>query len=372
MLQNTFVFVSLFSFSFLIYLPLNKKEIGLNNDEICYYSDSVDEYVKACNKGYFCNKNGKYGVCLEYIPAFKKYKEECNNNNICDENLECNNKICLGKEGETPYIHTDPFSNKTLYYCSDDKIAISDSDDISKNPLCKNNDMNGNCYISSSGTEKSAAPDYMKVCGIIKSSNQKITSISIEDIGSIDDNNFVDDELACKSGFALPYFLEKSLTDPTRVVKLCATFKGVEKRKDSSSPCIIRYSFGEDENEYIYNDKNADTNIKDLNKDNCDYLATKVKLFKDYLDKYNEVKNECLEGKFYDEPFTCRKDILRKLWYYYNHPDDYLLYRNDDEVINYFIEQYYTTAKSIDDKSKKASSRFFNIKYFLLILLLSF
>ena len=369
MLQNTFVFVSLFSFSFLIFLPLNKKEIGLNNEDICYYKNG-DEYVKACNKGFFCYESGNLGFCQEYIPAFKKYYEECNDSKICDINLECTNKICLGKEGNVPYIYTDPFSEKKLYYCSDDKIAISEGNKLSTNPLCKNNDMNDKCYISS--PEKWADPGFMKVCGKMEFKNNIIYSISISDIGLIEDNNYVYDELACKSGFALPYSLGGSSTQADQVIKLCATFKGAEKRSlSSSSSCIIRYALGEDETEYIYNDTSEIQSIKDFNDKICNYLVTKVKISKDYLDKYKELKNECLEKKYFDEPFTCRNDELRKLWIYYNKPEYYLLYRNDNEVIDYLIEKNYPTPKSIDDKNKKASSGFFNIKYFLLFILLS-
>ena len=370
MFRNAFVLISLFSYSFLIYLPLNKIEIGLDNDDICHYLENSNNYVKACDKGYYCNiDSSNIGICQEYKPAFKNYKEECKNGDICSENLACINNICLGQENHHPYNHTDPFSRKTLYYCSDETIPIlsDDSDQTNTYPLCKkNNDMKDKCKNG----QIEASPDYMKVCGKVEISNlNEITSISSSEIGFYDDGTYVKDELACKSGFALSFYADKSLNGGQHLTKLCATFLGAEK----SNPCIIRYSIG-DGKEYIYNENLADQNIKDSNNLNskCGVIGTKVKIFEDFLKKYNELKIECQEKKYYNEPFTCQNDELRKLWYYYNNPKEYLLYRNDEEIFNYLIEQSYTTSKSMNEEKERSSSCFFNIKYFLILLLLLF
>ena len=45
---------------------------------------------------------------------------------------------------------------------------------------------------------------------------------------------------------------------------------------------------------------------------------TKIELIQDYFSKFNNSKTDCLEGNFYEEPFTCENDELRKVWYYYN------------------------------------------------------
>ena len=98
---------------------------------------------------------------------------------------------------------------------------------------------------------------------------------------------------------------------------------------------------------------------------------TKISLFQDYLKTFNKLKNQCQQGKFYNEPFTCENDELRKLWYYYNNPIQYLIYRNEEEVLNFFIESQYPTPKSVLE-AEKDSSRFYNNKYFLLLLILVF
>ena len=188
MLQKIFAFVSLIKFSFLMILPLNKNEIGLNNDDMFYYIKVQNEhqYVKAGDKGYFCYKSENIWFFQEYIPSFKKYKEECNTSNICETNLECRNNIYLGIEGQSPSIYSDPFSNKELYYCSDDTFTITttiiDSGETIINNKCeKNEEMKGKCYIRSN-SQKFVSSDYMKVCGKVEASNNDISSILISDI----------------------------------------------------------------------------------------------------------------------------------------------------------------------------------------------
>ena len=55
----------------------------------------------------------------------------------------------------------------------------------------------------------------------------------------------------------------------------------------------------------------------------------------------NEIKEEICENvRFYDEPFSCGNDTLRKLWYYYNNVDNYLLYKNDEDINKIFNTKY--------------------------------
>ena len=102
---------------------------------------------------------------------------------------------------------------------------------------------------------------------------------------------------------------------------------------------------------------------------------TKIELVKDYFIKFDKLKTHCIEGKFYNEPFTCENDELRKIWYYYNHPEEYLLYKNDEEILEYLINEAYPTpiSKVKNETEKKQNlSRFLNNKYFLFLLLLAF
>ena len=52
------------------------KEIGLNNDDLCYYTENNKKYLKACDEGYYCEIiNSESGVCLEYKPVLRNIKK---------------------------------------------------------------------------------------------------------------------------------------------------------------------------------------------------------------------------------------------------------------------------------------------------------
>ena len=88
--------------------------------------------------------------------------------------------------------------------------------------------------------KKTTSPDYMKVCGKINIENNKIESISTSDFGKIDDGNFVEDEKACKSGFALYFYINGNTYGTTDMDtgKICVNVKGVEIG-DKLDDCII-------------------------------------------------------------------------------------------------------------------------------------
>ena len=69
---------------------------------------------------------------------------------------------------------------------------------------------------------------------------------------------------------------------------------------------------------YFYNTRKV-TGRSNLLQDDCEFIMTKIKLFKDYLNKMEELKEYCIEASYISEPFTCGNDELRKLWFYYNH-----------------------------------------------------
>ena len=142
----------------------------------------------------------------------------------------------------------------------------------------------------------------------------------------------MEDPRACKSGYALNFYGDKNITQPTddtsgNMFKMCVTVNEVQK---DNSNCYIKYSIGEKTN--IYNTAKIPDNIIDTNE--CEFIMTKIELFKEYTTKMNEIKDTCTTVNFYDEPFTCGNDELRKLWYFYNHIEMYLLYKNDEDIIN--------------------------------------
>ena len=126
----------------------------------------------------------------------------------------------------------------------------------------------------------------------------------------------------------------------------CVQYNGIKYKKYGNG-CIINYIL--DNKNYTY----------DTNKANVDYyycltnkffganlrknyfIKEKMALFKQYADKLNELEEECTKNKYYDEPFTCKNDELRKLYYFYNHTEEYLLYKKEDEIIEYILQKEY-------------------------------
>jgi len=368
MLRNTLILITLFSYSFLMYFPLNKKEIGLNNDDLCYYKDGTDtKYVKPCNEGYYCNLiNEESGICLEYKPGFKKYKEKCNQDSDCYPSLKCENNLCVEKENDSVHQYDDKVSNKTYYYCPDNLIPTNQT-----HCLTKIDETNKDkCPIDTN--MKTFSYDYLKICGEIDI-DKKYASNS--NFGIVDDNKFVGDVLACKSGFALFFFkdrgIEYNANNNNQSFLVCVTVKHVEKEDNNN--CIIKYSI-DNETELTYYKAKVDDSLYDKNEfPDCNLIMTKIELFKDYLNKFNKLNTHCINGQFYNEPFTCENDELRKSWYYYNHPDQYLLYKDNEEIIDFLIQSYYPTHNSNEteqENNKNSSRGLLNNKYFLILLLL--
>jgi hypothetical protein len=364
MMRNIFILVSILSYSILIYFPLNKKEIGLNNDDLCHYIENNDKvYVKACNEGYYCKsieeKNIKYGICLEYNPIVKDYKEKCKEDTECNPDLKCINNICL-KGNDEPYKYEDKVSKKLIYYCNDDDKIPTTPNKCEK--ITPSETAEDKCFLSY---------DFLKVCGELNDDQ----SYSNSYFGTVEDNKIVRDVLACKSGFTLFFFndgkTQYNNKNQGNSYPVCVTVKNVEK--DDNDKCIIRYT-KENETELIYSLQNVNKTLYESNEfPDCNLIMTKIQLFKDYLDISNKLKAHCEKEQFYNEPFTCKNDELRKSWYYYNHPEEYLLYKDEQEIIDYLIQQNYPTHISNEteqEDKKDNSSGFLNNKYFLILLLL--
>lgn len=134
------------------------------------------------------------------------------------------------EKGENAYTHEE-YLNELYYYCSNDTIAI---DAIGNgNYKCKEKksfrDLEDKCFASQSKGKR--APDYLKVCGEISIKGNEKNFISTSDVGQIEDGHFVDNILACKSGFALYFYLDNSTRDRTenkekKMAMLCVTVKG--------------------------------------------------------------------------------------------------------------------------------------------------
>ena len=133
--------------------------------------------------------------------------------------------------------------------------------------------MDGKCFISDK--EKKAAPEYLKVCGEIEIKQNVKKTIYTSNVGEIEDGHFVDNILACKSGFALYFYIDGKTHDETHKKQnamVCVTVKGVEIESDK---CIIRYTKGGEE-EFVYG------------KDIDDELDSKNDLVHSYVKEGNE------------------------------------------------------------------------------------
>ena len=384
MFKFSLVFVSLFSSFFFLYLPLFMKNIEYYSEGMCYYKEESNEitYVNSCQRGYKCvsSDSGSYyiGICQEYRPIYKKFDEKCDGNEDCFGNLICqeNTKKCgLPGKDNPPYIVIDPVSNEKNYFCSDNLKAIITDNDVGNKCEEKKSETENYC---NDGTKK-IAPDYMKVCGeiVYKENKIDIKSISSVNIGELEikENLYVENEIACKTGIALHFYYDKGKINTTKedtadleLVKLCVNVTKVTYYENNKT-CIYRYKMGD--KEYLYN---ADVTLSKENIEDCQLIMLKQSLFNDYLEEYNKLKKECSEGKYYEEPYTCGNDILRKLWYYYNNPKDYFLYREYSEVVSYLTENNYPTSyeKMIEDKNSKGILFKINLYFISFILLLSF
>ena len=370
------VFLFLFSSTHLTYISMSQKEFNLDVDDMCYYyeSESNNKYVKPCEKDFYCKINNGIGICQKYSDIVKKLNEPCSSSLECDLNLECSSSKCIVQNEQNAYSIIDDVSGEAYYYCPDNLIPIYDS--VNNYNCEESTEMKNNCFLNE-GTEKRAFPDYFKVCGIqtIEKNQESGTYINKKTItsyiGSVEDGNFVEDERACKHGFAL-YFYGDKKTDtpenenPTNLFKRCVLVNEVDDN------CNIKYTL--DSKQYIYNTRkilsifNTNNNIFD-----CSFLTTKLELFQQYVEKMGELKEECEKVKYYDEPFTCGNDELRKLWFFYNKPDIYLQYKNEEDIVNYLLQDSYHLygfGENTTSSNSTDSSFYLSNKYYILILIL--
>ena len=333
------------------YQPL-KKYNGFDkfNDKICKYKYADVEYVKMCKEGQYCKSiDHDLSMCVDFPKLMKKkvLGDTCSYDDECEFNLECDNKC-------------------TLTSCTNGKIFKRSDGDYE----CKPNDMPDglfyyeefdNNFISKfSWVPKTCSKDYGKVGGIISyiKDNDNIYHITKKEnafIGTIKEGEFVEDTLACQSGYALEFYLDGSLTDPrkssastsNRKYKKCVTVN--EVGFDQEGNCHVNY----DDNKIYYDPPVCN-----------EFLMTKLKLFKKYTEKFTKEKQEsCVADKEnYNEPITCNDDEIRKWRYFYDNPNDYILfYEKEDEVndvVNYLIQSDYPAYQS---------SSFLKLKYLFLL-----
>lgn len=370
-------FISVYSSN--AFIPMKKNKYF--KEDVCAYPESSVIYVKPCEEGKYCEMMDELGICQDvpYKAQIKSLDEECSSDFECDYNLKCILSKC------------------TLSSCTGAGNSIVKTD--SGYWTCQSNINAGLCqyYDSINSDDVTVGHDYFQVCGKItfrltsptNSAEKKYDIDKIESayIGTIE-NDFVSDERACKSGYALYFYPDGTLTDPGKNVytnhlyKKCVTVNNIEKR---GMTCTIQY-----DTDKIYNvdqlmtrtDKDG-TNFFTININPfsislndkydymcSDYLLTKLEMFSKYINAFTvEKQKQCATKENYNDPVTCNDNEIRKWYYFYEHPDDYILYYDEEnkknEVVNFLLQNKY--------KSYISSTKL-NIKYFIsfLFLLLSF
>ena len=388
-----YILILLFLFSpsiSLTYAPMSARTFELDVEDICSYQNTGSDfvYVEPCEKDYTCEPltsftgyvsgNTNVGICRKNSQVETPFGSPCESTSDCNSDyndLICENKICVIDENKEAIhignIHVCP-NNKLfpLYDTSNTKyICTKIEGNEGKKNLCK--------LKTTTNIENQAFPDYMKVCGEIEldaQNNNDYKQATINSIGSVNDGKFVENELACKSGFALKFYSDgktTSSTSGTDSYLKCVQFNGIEYR--NTGPCKIKYIL--DKKNYYYDVNKVDGDLIDNISPRSDYcnefkfIEAKLELFNQYVNKLNELGTQCANINNYDEPYTCKNDELRKLYYFYNHIEDYLLYKNEDEITEFLLQRVYPSY-GVKFSKTDASNYLSNKFTFLLILLL--
>lgn len=399
--MNKTIFISICLISTLFcstYLPY-KKDKDFDIEGLCSYSKNDIIYVKPCEEGKYCKSmtNSLY-MCsdLPNSTTLQSEGETCKNDFECEDGLYCRNSKCSVSRSSDCGNNNSPYLTQYEY------------NGIKRNIwTCKETKYLNYCYYRDltlqSGTnvfaETSSGPslpyscDPLKVCGKMEIKKRTISnegdiyaiqSIESTYVGTLKDGEWVYDERACESGYALYFYGDGSLVDPApnhsgedahSMFKKCVTPKSIDTT--SSSECVITY--GDNDEKYnVYQKELRDRQTIGINS-NYEFgyvslsrselcpsnLLKKLEMFKKYTAVFTEDKQkECEKNKYYDEPETCRDNEIRKMYYFYQNPEFYELYYDEDgknnDIINYFIQRTYKSYQS---------SGFLSFKYFISILL---
>lgn len=386
-MNNFFLFMfCLLSLSLSSYLPMKKKDIGYG-ENICSFTYSSITYVKPCkDNGKYCNLINDLGVCQD-IPtkiALLGNGEKCNSDFECEEGLNCFGTCTTAASASAVNVCYDtnhsPLKRENGWECIHNNYK----------DYCKYYDATNSIY-------ESASADYFQVCGAIEFKTTTHTGnlgttyedikIASNYIGTQKAGTFVEDSLACESGFALYFFPNGSSKEPytgsaaygvsNKLYLMCVDFEDIEYR--SSTSCTIKYDNGK-----LYNVDLLDnidyppsppgssqsyykySHLKSELCKNSEFLKTKLELFKKYIEVFTKEKQEnCAKPENYNEPRTCNDNQIRKWYYLYNNPEIYIEYYDDDlkynDVITYLIQQEYPSYQI---------SKFLNMNYFICLLFL--
>lgn len=384
------------------YLPY-KKNKNFPDDTCSYLGENNILYVKDCDEGKYCHdRNDNFAIC-EDIPNEVKLilengDENCDSDFQCETGLECINRKCTNDcpPGDTS-IRT-----KSGYICIDrDEVGLYYKKDFT---WTADASLTHGGYIDGTINIYNNNPlEHFKVIGKITmhtttDTNGKIyepEKIEHTDIGSVADGEFVYDEKACSSGFALYFYGDGTLIKPYKnndnynlMYKKCVTLEEIEQ--SYSGECKIKYKIGDNGEAFNYNvnmaknkktclytkisdnyygyghqDQKCIDNINDLSSLCSSDLKIKLKMFKNYIGALNNDNKKCTNPENNNNMLeTCKDNTLRKWSYFYNKPDEYALYYDEEKastVVNYLLQTKFPSYQF---------NEFLNIKYIISLLFL--
>ena len=382
MYKFTLILLCIFSLSFSqgVYAPMSLRNFEFPVDDICHYQKTSDDfiYVEPCEKDYSCQdavNNGFQiiGICQKTSYEQPTYfNKACTTDDDCYIGLNCVSNKCTLEENDVALPISLDNSN-FYYYCPDTLIPVKDGSDY-KCKVRQSHELDGLCFLST-GTLTEASPDFMKVCGEITLDTQANSygklKVSANSFGSVDNGKFVQNVMACKSGFALEFYPDGKISSSTltQSYNKCVQFNGVEYKRSGS--CVIKYIVGN--NNYVYDVDKASTNIISNKRQFCSefkFIETKLDLFKQYINKMNQLGTGCTKSNYFDEPFTCRNDELRKLYFSMQNVEEYLLYKNEDEISEYLLQNEYPSYAVKFSKTDGSNFITNNYKFICLLFLL--
>ena len=347
-------------------------------DDVCGYYDRENAiyYVRACEKGKYCenpdsNLNQYLSICQD-VPTpevgLSTLNGDCSSNFDCEYDLKCVSNKCTytcPTVGHAPYKYDD----QTSYRCGTP----------APEGYCENKEFSATTGLptSSFGSPKHK---YQK-CGLYTFHPSANNIYQLKDtkyayIGSVNNGEYVKDETLCKTGFALPFYPNNYLQDPSTggynsMYYKCVTPISIDKIDKRSSTCVI-----------YYKDKDDDTETKKYNVDQlaresvdssidttrlCRFTNRELKIsqqkFKEYSNSItDEQREKC--GNLENDKDSCDNNELIKLWYFYKKPKDYILYNEREKfepILNYLIQSEYHSYEF---------TRLINIEYFISLVFL--
>ena len=361
-------------------------------DDVCRYIDEGYEYVRPCEKGKYCLKQSSQGSDLyicQNIPEAQEglniLDEKCSSDFDCELDLKCISGTCkldCGNGNETP---VKVYYNNG-YECMGPSAKAAD----------------GVCWSRGTPQKFGNPTGKSQICGLYSdfydngNQNYEISEIKYAYIGSVENGNYVSDEILCKSGFALFYYPKGNLKDPyngasstssnNKMFKMCVTPIAIDHndpllKEQSSSSCVIYYKEKDEDTtikkynvEQLGSSPNIDTTIYSLSSisDLCDYTDYEFKIKFENFKKYttnlkDEQRDKCGDLQTINSEhrrYTCDNNDLIKSWYFYKNPEDYIVYNNREKlevVLNYLIQK---------DFPSYEFSQILNINYFISLLFL--